>query len=83
MPARLDADTEKVTMRLYARDMAILRAANPGNRVNGIVRDLVHLYVARLEAKGMVNSAQIAAMGADPGQPNADAAWFAGVDAQD
>lgn len=62
---RLDVETPKVTWRIRADDLAYLRAVFPNNKVNAVIRDLVHLYVERLKARAGNHPSQLGVLYAD------------------
>ena len=58
---------KKVTWRMRADDIAYLNAVFDGNRVNDVVRDLVHLYVERMKARAKPTALDMAHLYADNG----------------
>lgn len=55
MPAKLKVPTEKVSWRIGAEDMALLRAVY-GGRANTVVRDIIHAACERLRERLGINS---------------------------
>jgi len=51
MPRKLPAPTERVSWRIEAEDLDLLRAVYGEGRVTDAVRDLVHVYCGRLRER--------------------------------